>query len=190
MSGCTGNITVTDGLTGSTLLTARVEYAVYSSDVFHGLFGVVVPSNEYVYCYQAFDFSSPTSKKAITKFNVGLGTPGVGALVTGIGEFNDASGPAGTASTSRNFVGAGPLYTSATWSYSSTNIALGGNSATLFFASPEPPTVEPVTVSSGAYAASGSVASPSTPVPEPPVLLSLMIASGFYIFVRRIWSAS
>jgi len=188
MSGWHNTVAVSGGV-GSSLVNATVEYAVYSPGVFDQVFGGGDPSHgtQYVYCYQVFDAS--TSKKAVSKYNVGLGTGIIGARAMGIGELSDPYVPSkpGTASNTSVLVYANPLYTSATWTLSSPNIPIGGKSDILFFASPAAPNLEPSTVYGGASVASGSVASP---IPEPSTLLSLMIAAGFYIFVRRIWSAS
>jgi hypothetical protein len=167
-------------LSGSSLPTVSVEYAVYEPGHFNAAFGGGDPSNgnDYVYAYQLIN--APASPKDITKFTVGLDAA---ASPSGITEMNDPNPPAGVATSSAPaFAPTTSPYTSAAWTFNT--IGIGAKSDILLFTSRYSP--EWLTGTVKGTSAMGETGNVPSPLPEPSTLVGVAIAGLLVVLGRRI----
>jgi hypothetical protein len=166
-------------LSGSSLPTVAVEYAVFAPGSFNVAFGGGDPSGgtQFVYAYQLLN--NAASPRAVTKFTVGLDP---GAAPSGIMEMNDPNLPAGVGtSVVPALAPTMSPYTSAVWTFNT--IGIGAKSEILLFTSPwDPKWLSGTVKGTSAIGESGNVPSP---VPEPGTLLGLAIAGVLFILGRR-----
>ena len=183
MDGYSGSLS-TSGSFFSHTVEVTFQYAVFTAEKFYTAFGASAPSGytQNVYAYQFV--SEVGSNIGISLVTVGLGS---GNDATTINEYVDSDND--TAATNYYLnpqPPADPPYTSAVWSYSSSNIPIGGKSRILLFQSPHTPVWDVnTTVKGGMATASGHIPTPGA-VPEPMTLASLAVAGLLFISFRRL----
>ncbi len=163
-----------------------IDYAVYAPGQFDLSFPGEDPSHgtQYVYRYQLYDSSSPTSTDSIRKLSVGLVgvTDAANCQYVNTGPLYAGDGVAPTFQV--GLIGAPP--TSAVWAFkSSALLDPGQHSEMLIFTSPYGPTWAPATVLAPSSSNWWQGELPS-PVPEPATLVGLLTAGLMFVAYRSL----